>query len=70
MDEENAACESGCIRVSQPSHLSIAIETGEHAHLLSPCFLRARKRHSTVVTLSSAVVGSAILIARHAMLMA
>ena len=29
MDEENAACESGCMPVSQPSHLSIAIETGE-----------------------------------------
>ena len=49
MNEENAACESDCIPVSQPSRLSIAVETGERAHPLSPCFLRARERHSTVV---------------------
>ena len=49
MDEENAACESGCIRVGQPSRLSIAVETGERAHPLSLCSLRARERHSTVV---------------------
>ena len=48
MDGINGARENGYIRVSQPSRLSIAIETGEHAHLLSPCFLRARERHSTV----------------------
>ena len=36
VDGINGVQESGCMRVSQPSRLSIAIETGEHAHVLSP----------------------------------
>ena len=32
VDGINGVQESGCMHVSQPSRLSIAIETGEHAH--------------------------------------
>ena len=50
-DGANGARETGRIRVSHPSRLSMTIETGEHARLLSPWFMRARERHRTVVPL-------------------